>query len=139
MYTEMKPIHFLLVEDDDRHAKLVKWGLERNKIISTLDRVKDGEEAIQYLKKRAPFESVRRPDVVLLDLKIPKIDGHEVLALTKSDEELKNIPIIILTTSERLSDRQKAYGNHVNSYLVKPIDLVKFQKNIADLGFDCSI
>lgn len=131
--TETLP-HFLLVEDDDRHAKLIRRGLEDHHELSRLTRVRDGEEALAYLFRKEPFEDAPRPDVVLLDLKLPRVDGFEVLARLKEDPDLRLIPVIMLTTSDNEIDRLKAYDHHANSYVVKPVDFEKFQKVVSDLG-----
>ena len=131
----MQPVRFLLVEDDDSHALLVMRNLERARVVNTVDRVSDGAAALAYLHAENPYESRIVPDVVLLDLKLPKIDGLEVLARIKNDEQLRTIPVVILTTSDAERDRARAYNNHVNSYVVKPIDFGQFQNMIKDLGF----
>ena len=107
--------------------------LAENQVANTVDRVKDGAEALAYLRRQGDFADRPRPDVVLLDLKLPKISGHEVLAEVKKDPELQTVPIVVLTTSEAEIDRAKAYGNHANSYLTKPVDFDQFAKMIQDL------
>lgn len=124
---------FLLVEDDDDHAKIVERCLRSDKNIF-LDRVNDGVEALKYLRREGEYQSTTRPDVVVLDLKLPKKDGHEVLTEIKEDSVLKTIPVIILTTSDAEIDKQRAYENSANSYLVKPLERDSFQKMIQDLG-----
>jgi CheY-like chemotaxis protein len=131
----MQPVRFLLVEDDDSHALLVMRNLERARVVNTVDRVSDGAAALAYLRAEAPYQQRVAPDVVLLDLKLPKIDGLEVLERIKNDEQLRKIPVVILTTSDAERDRAQAYNNHVNSYVVKPIDFGQFQSMIKDLGF----
>ncbi len=126
-------VHFLLVEDDDDHAELIRMNLAESRIGNTMDRVSDGEEALAYLRREGAFADRPRPDVVLLDLKLPKVDGHEVLAQVKSDDALRCIPIVVLTTSQAEADRAQAYFNHTNSYLVKPVDFAQFQKMVKDL------
>ncbi len=128
-------IHMLLVEDDDDHAFLINRNLKSNRIINTVDRVKDGQEALDYLYMRGEFaESGARPDIILLDLKLPKVDGHEVLKIIKSDPSLHSIPVVVLTTSESESDRAKAYMHNANSYVVKPISSNGFQAMVHDLS-----
>jgi hypothetical protein len=131
----IQPVRFLLVEDDDSHALLVTRNLERARVVNTVDRVSDGAAALAYLRAEDPFQDRVTPDVVLLDLKLPKIDGLEVLDRIKNDERLRTIPVVILTTSDAERDRAQAYNNHVNSYVVKPIDFAQFQNMIKDLGF----
>lgn len=127
-------VRFLLVEDDDSHAELVERNLRRERIENTLDRVSDGEQAIKYLNREAPFEDATRPDVILLDLKLPKIDGHEVLQMIKSDPKLRSIPVVVLTTSDTEVDREKAYEYNANSYLVKPIEFEQFRRIVKELS-----
>jgi CheY-like chemotaxis protein len=130
-----KAVHFLLVEDDDDHAELIKFGLlAKNGVPKTVDRVCDGEEALAYLKRSGQFRDRPRPTVVLLDLKLPKVDGHEVLAAIKSDADLRDIPVIVLTTSEAPEDKAKAYSAYANSYLAKPADFSEFKQMIKDLS-----
>jgi CheY-like chemotaxis protein len=131
----IQPVRFLLVEDDDSHALLVTRNLERARVVNTVDRVSDGAAALAYLRAEDPYQQRVTPDVVLLDLKLPKIDGLEVLERIKNDEELRRIPVVILTTSDAERDRAQAYNNYVNSYVVKPIDFTQFQNMIKDLGF----
>jgi CheY-like chemotaxis protein len=126
-------VHFLLVEDDDDHAELIQMTLAESRIGNTFDRVSDGEEALAYLRREGAYTDKLRPDVVLLDLKLPKVDGHEVLAQIKSDESLRGIPVVVLTTSHSEADKAKAYYNHANSYLVKPVDFDRFQQMVKDL------
>ncbi|MEM7230005.1 MAG: response regulator [Planctomycetota bacterium] len=132
--TPMKPIHFLLVEDDDDHAQLVLRAMERTRIETSIDHVNDGTHAMHYLRREPPYESAARPDVVLLDLKMPEMGGHDVLKNIKADPVLQSIPVVILTTSAAESDRASAYSHHANSYLVKPLDFDCFQDMIEDLS-----
>jgi CheY-like chemotaxis protein len=126
-------VHFLLVEDDDDHAELIQMTFAESRIGNTFDRVSDGEEALAYLRREGAYADKPQPDVVLLDLKLPKVDGHEVLAQIKSDESLRRISVVVLTTSQSEADRAKAYYNHANSYLTKPVDFGGFQQMIKDL------
>lgn len=127
-------ITFLLVEDDDIHAHLVTRSLDKSGQSSRVVRVADGAEALAYLHRQGPYAGCPRPDVVLLDLKLPKLDGHEVLAAIKEDEDLKTIPVVVMTTSRAEADRAKAYMHHANSYVVKPVDFEKFQQLVRDLS-----
>ena len=129
-----KLVRFLLVEDDDDHAFLVKRALSTGRIMNKLDHVKDGEEAIQFLKKEDGFEDSERPDVVILDLNLPKKSGLEVLKEIREDGKLRRLPVVILTTSDAERDRIAAYDDHVNSYLQKPIDSEQFRRMIDDLS-----
>ena len=130
----MRLANFLLVEDDDDHAHLVMRSLRRARVVNDVDRVVNGEEAMKYLNREAPYEDKQTPGVVLLDLHLPKLDGHEVLQRIRDDEKLSWLPVVILTTSSDEVDRAKAYGNNANSYLVKPVDFSQFQKMVDDLS-----
>lgn len=126
-------LHFLLIEDDDDHAEIVmrtvSWGRSGN----TVHRVSDGDAGLAYL--RGNEDAMRkRPDVVLLDLKLPGRDGHEILREIKSDPALRSIPVVMLTTSAAESDRLRAYENFANSYIVKPVSFGRFRQMVADLS-----
>lgn len=125
----------LLVEDDDDHAHLVGLCLKETRVFDSIERVADGEQALAYLRREGPYADNPAPDVVLLELKLPKIDGHDVLQAIKSDERLKSIPVVVLTTSDAQADRVRAYRNHANSYLVKPLDFDRFTRLIHDLAY----
>jgi CheY-like chemotaxis protein len=131
---EGRLFHFLLVEDDDDHAAIVLRTLQRNRVSNTVDRVADGEQALHYLRQQPPYVGRPRPDVILLDLKLPKLDGHEVLAAIKAEPALRSIPTVVLTTSDAEIDRLRAYSNHANSYLVKPVDFQRFRQMVEDLN-----
>ena len=136
MLVEERPrvMKFLLIEDDDDHAKIVVRSLRKKDATSLIDRATDGVEALQYLRGEGPFQGVSLPDVILLDLKLPKKDGHEVLAEIKQDEKLRVIPVIVLSTSDAEVDRNQAYQLHANSYLVKPLDGNHFTMMIQDMS-----
>lgn len=127
-------VSFLLVEDDEDHAQLVIRSLASNRVTNKIDHVKDGAEALDYLFQRDKYQNQVRPDIILLDLKLPKVDGLEVLRCIKGDPHLKVIPVVILTTSAAESDRSMAYSSNANSYLVKPMDFAKFRKMAEDLN-----
>lgn len=128
-----QPTHFLLVEDDPAHAELVRIAMEENAVANTMDHVEDGELAVKYLNMDEPYEDRRRPDVVLLDIRLPRMDGHEVLEYMKTNEHLSTIPVVMLTTSDADSDRAKAYEHNANSYVTKPVDFDQFRKMVRDL------
>ena len=122
----MRPIEILLVEDNPGDVRLLQESLKDGKIHNKIHVVKDGVEALDYLRRHSPFEKATRPDLVLLDLNLPRKDGREVLAEIKEDADLKRIPVIILTTSAAEADIIKAYDLHANCYITKPVDLAQF-------------
>ena len=131
-------LNILLVEDNPGHVKLIKRSFEDHKVANRILHVWNGEEALDYLFRRGDYtdpESSPTPQVILLDLRLPKIDGLDVLKQVKSDPALQRIPVVILTTSEAESDIAKAYDFHANSYLVKPVDFLKFTELMETLGF----
>ncbi|WP_152051966.1 response regulator [Tautonia marina] len=127
-------VKFLLVEDDEDHAELVKRNLRRARVANSVTHVPDGVEALAFLRREGNYPDAERPDVVLLDLKLPKLDGLEVLTAIRADDELRDLPVVILTTSDAEADRERAYEHHVNSYLVKPVDFEKFRQMVNDLS-----
>lgn len=131
---QKKLVKFLLVEDDDDHAVIISRVLSQARILNHVDRLKDGVSVIEYLTQRGAYSHVELPDVILLDLKLPKKDGLEVLAEVKSYPQLRSIPIVILTTSNAEVDKLKAYENFANSYLLKPIEPEKFRQLVEDLN-----
>lgn len=133
-----EPVRVLLVEDNDDHAELIIRQLADHRVANKLIRLTDGQEALDYLHRQGKYadpESSPRPHVIFLDLRLPRVDGLEVLKILKESEDLRVIPIVILTTSESERDVASAYLNHVNSYVVKPVDFQKFRKLMDDLGF----
>lgn len=128
----------LLVEDNLDHAELILRNLKEHRIVNNIHHVADGAQALDYLFRRKAYADPvmsPRPHLVLLDLRLPKVDGLEVLKRIKTDQSLKCIPVVILTTSDAESDVAAAYGNHVNSYLVKPVGFEDFSQLMDDLGF----
>jgi len=135
---EGKPAVVLLVEDDEAHAMLIMRALEDAKVANKIYWVSDGEEALGYLFRSGKYAGngeSPRPDLILLDLRLPKLDGHEVLKEIKESDNLKLIPVVVLTTSQSQVDIAKAYSNYVNSYLVKPIDFGEFSEIVREVGF----
>ena len=122
----VKPIEILLVEDNPGDADLAREALEGSKFNNILNVVEDGEKAMEYLRRDGLYAEVSRPDLILLDLNIPKKDGRQVLAEIKEDDNLKRIPVVILTTSRAEEDVIKSYNLHCNCYITKPIDLNQF-------------
>ena len=120
------PVEILLVEDNPGDERLTREALREGKVYHNLHWVKDGVEAMAFLKRQGKYADVPRPDIVLLDLNLPKKDGREVLEEIKSDEDLKRIPVVVLTTSKAEEDVLKTYNLHANCYVTKPVDLEKF-------------
>lgn len=120
------PVEILLVEDNPGDVRLTKEALKEGKVYSNLHWAKDGVEALEFLRHQGKFAGVPRPDIILLDLNLPKKDGREVLSEIKNDENLKRIPVVILTTSKAEEDVLRSYQLHANCYVTKPVDLEKF-------------
>ncbi|MCF8262790.1 MAG: response regulator [Melioribacteraceae bacterium] len=131
--TMVQPVNILLVEDNPGDARLAQEGLKESKLNNELNIVTDGEQALDYLHKRGNFKDVKTPDLILLDLNLPKIDGREVLAEIKKNERLKTIPVVILTTSQAEEDILKTYSLHANCYISKPLDLDQFIKVVRSI------
>jgi chemotaxis family two-component system response regulator Rcp1 len=121
-----KPIQILLVEDNPGDVRLTQEAFKDGRIPVLMDVALDGEEAIFYLQRRPPYQTAPRPDLILLDLNIPKRDGREVLEFIKNDHSLRSIPVVVLTTSNAEQDISKTYSLHVNAYINKPVDFDKF-------------
>ncbi len=126
MINNMQTVEILLVEDNPGDIRLIVEVLKEGKIHNHLSVVEDGEEALAYLRREGRYQDVILPDIILLDLNLPKISGTEVLAEIKKDPMLKHIPVIILTTSEAEQDILKAYDLHANCYITKPVNLDQF-------------
>ncbi|MER5397957.1 response regulator [Streptomyces sp. NPDC002599] len=120
------PIDVLLVEDDPGDELMTREAFEDNKIGNTLHVVRDGEEALDFLYRRAAHADAPRPDLILLDLNLPKYDGRQVLEKIKSDPALSHIPVVVLTTSAAEEDILRSYKLHANAYVTKPVDLDQF-------------
>ncbi len=133
MNIEGRPVEILLVEDNPGDVRLAKEGLKECKLLNNLSVVGDGVEAMAYLRKEGKYASVAKPDLILLDLNLPRKDGREVLAEIKSDERLKRIPVVILTTSQAEEDILRSYGLHANCYIAKPVDLEQFVKIVQSI------
>lgn len=126
MVKENRPINILLIEDNPGDVRLTQEAFKEGKVSTNLEIVMDGVEAIKYLRKQEKYANAVTPDLILLDLNLPKRDGREVLKEVKADEHLKRIPIVILTTSNAEQDIIKSYNLHVNCYINKPVDYDKF-------------
>jgi CheY-like chemotaxis protein len=133
-----EPILVMLVEDNVDHAELVIRTLAEHPIANRVRHFLDGQSALDYLFRRGEFagqDNIPRPHVILLDLRLPRVDGIDVLKTIKEDDQLKIIPVVVLTTSDAKKDVARAYANHANSYLVKPVGFEEFKKLMDDLGF----
>ena len=126
MRTTRRPVNILLVEDNPGDVRLTQEAFREGNIAVNLEVARDGVEAIAYLRKHEPFADVVTPDLILLDLNLPKRDGREVLAEIKVDPDLKRIPVVVLTTSNAEADILKSYNLHVNCYINKPVDFDRF-------------
>jgi len=138
MKTQGRPFEILLVEDNEDHAEIVMRSFRDYRVANNLRVVADGEAALDFLFHRGAYRDPMRsprPDVILLDLRLPGIDGWTVLKEIKQTEQLLRIPVVVLTSSDNSVDIAQAYDLHANSYLVKPVDFVKFTGLMKDLGF----
>jgi chemotaxis family two-component system response regulator Rcp1 len=124
----VRPIEILLVEDNPGDADLTREAMENSKMLVTMHVVGDGVEAMAFLRRTGKYTNASRPDIVLLDLNLPKKDGKEVLAEIKTDQDLKRIPVVVLTISKNEEDILRSYNLHANCYITKPIDLNQFVK-----------
>ena len=134
MKNKFKAVEILLIEDNPGDVRLTLEALKESKIINNLQVVEDGIEALSYLKKEGIYKDKPRPDLIILDLNLPKKDGREVLAEIKSKDSLKQIPIVILTTSEAEEDIIKSYELHANCYITKPVNMEQFVKVVKSVG-----
>ena len=133
-----RPVIILLVEDNPGDVLLTEEALQEGKVCNDLYVAEDGMEAIAFLRREGKYEDMPRPDVILLDLNLPRMDGREVLAEIKADPDLKRIPVVILTTSSADEDILKSYDLHANCYITKPVDLDQFiavVKSVEDFWF----
>ncbi|MBZ0266052.1 response regulator [bacterium] len=138
MAEEVKPFEILLIEDNDDHAAAVKRSFRKHRLENHITHLKDGEEAMNYLFRKGEFEDPLkspRPKVILLDLRLPKLDGLDILKAIKSDDQLKHLPVVVLTSSRTDQDIEKATELHANSFVVKPVSFDKFVKLMDDLGY----
>ncbi|HEY7620489.1 MAG TPA: response regulator [Solirubrobacteraceae bacterium] len=124
--TAQEAIDVLLVEDDPGDIRLIREAFEENKVANRLSVVSDGVEALQFLRREGDFAEAPRPDLILLDLNLPRKDGREVLAEVKADEALRRIPVVVLTTSKAEEDIVRSYDLHANAYVTKPVDYETF-------------
>jgi len=124
----LRPIEILMVEDNPGDVRLTREALKGGKVLNQLHVVEDGVAALDFLYRRAPHQNAIRPDLILLDLNLPKMDGRQVLATIKADESLKLIPVVVLTTSQAEEDVLRAYRLSANCYVTKPVDLHQFNR-----------
>jgi CheY-like chemotaxis protein len=137
MMSERKSIKILLVEDDDGHAKLVEKGLRKVGLSNPIERVCDGQEAIDYLKGQGGFSGGSRPfppHIVLLDINLPRIDGIEVLERIKKDDVLRATPVIMLTSTDTQAEIDRCYRLGANGYVAKPVDVASLGEKLKRLG-----
>jgi chemotaxis family two-component system response regulator Rcp1 len=134
----VEPIDILLVEDNPGDVRLTVEALKEGKVHNRLSVVQDGVEALAFLRREGKYADAPRPDVILLDLNLPKKDGREVLAEIKADDRLRRIPVVVLTTSKAEEDILRSYALHANCYVTKPVDLEQFitvVRSIEDFWF----
>ncbi len=131
MMKEARPINILLVEDNEGDVFLVKKAFEKAKIMNVIYAASDGEMAMQMLKRQSGYSDFPKPDIILLDINMPKMDGRQVLADLKADPDLCRIPVIVLTSSEAEEDVKQSYDLQASGYIVKPINLLKFQEVVT--------
>jgi two-component system, chemotaxis family, response regulator Rcp1 len=129
----VRPIDILLIEDSPADVRLTREALKEAKVLNALHVVADGIAALAFLRKQGRYAGSPRPDLILLDLNLPKKDGREVLAEVKEDEDLKRIPVVVLTTSRAEEDVVRTYNLHANAYVTKPVDLAQFLRVIRTL------
>jgi CheY-like chemotaxis protein len=133
MTTEARPIDILLVEDDPGDELITREAFEHNKINNNLHVARDGEQGLDFLYRRGEFGEAPRPDLILLDLNLPKYDGRQLLEQIKSDADLCTIPVVVLTTSSAEEDVLKSYKLHANAYVTKPVDVDQFMSAVRQI------
>lgn len=129
----MKGIHILLVEDNEGDILLTTEALQEGKICNKVSVVRDGEEALGFLDRTGKYAAAEVPDLILLDVNLPRKNGHEVLQYVKTNENIKHIPVIMLTTSSSDADVKKSYNNHANCYITKPVESESFLNVVASI------
>jgi chemotaxis family two-component system response regulator Rcp1 len=134
MGMEVEPVEILLVEDNPVDVMLTRKAFSAGRVCNNLHVVEDGEEAMDFLKKSGKYSSAPAPEIILLDLNLPRKDGREVLAEIKADKSLRHIPVIVLTTSESREDIWRSYELQANCFITKPVDMEQFAKALESLG-----
>ena len=133
MTTQPAPVEILLVEDDPGDVLMTTEAMAESKVLNNLTVLNNGEQALRYLLREGEFADAVRPDLILLDLNLPRVDGREVLARVKADESLRTIPVVVLTTSEAEEDVLRSYDLHANAYVTKPVDFESFVEVIRQV------
>ena len=133
MNESLDVISVLLVEDDPGDVVLIREAFAHNKVYNSLNVVADGEQALRYVRGEGEFAGAPRPDLILLDLNLPRKDGREVLGEIKGDPELRTIPVVVLTTSEAEEDIVRSYDLHANAYVTKPVDFDRFVEVVRQI------
>ena len=131
--TESDPLVILLVEDSPADVLMTREALEQNQLTTELHVVEDGIEAMEFLRRQGRHAAAPRPDLILLDLNLPRMDGREVLDAIKADESLRVIPLVVLTTSKADEDVLRAYSSHANCYVAKPLDFTQFSHAVSSI------
>ena len=133
MMTDVRPIDILLVEDDPGDELITREAFEHNKIKNNLHVARDGEQGLDFLYRRGEYSDAPRPDLILLDLNLPKYDGRQLLEQIKSDADLCHIPVVVLTTSSAEEDVLRSYKLHANAYVTKPVDVDQFMSAVRQI------
>jgi CheY-like chemotaxis protein len=129
----MESIHILLVEDNEGDVLLIREALEDGRVVNEMSVARDGEKAIRFLSQEGQYKDEKRPDLVILDINLPRKNGHEVLEFIKESDELKHIPVIMLTTSSSERDIVQSYKRHANCYITKPVEVDDFLKAVTSI------
>lgn len=129
-----RPARVLVADDDEDHVYLMRLAFEQSRLRMDLQHVHDGVECMRYLRRESPFENAARPDLLLLDLNMPRMNGAEVMAAVLADERLRSLPVVVLSTSSELIDINRMYGLRCSSYMVKPVDFDKFVAMVRQLS-----